>query len=299
MGRDWLSRIRLNWQQIHHVRTEYLQAVLARYPAVFQEGLGTLKEYQAKIHVDPYAVPRYNAAKFVPYALRDVVDRELQRLQDEGTLEPVKFAVWAAPIVALLKQDKSTVRICGDFSVTVNPVSKLDKYPIPKVNDLFAKLGKGKLFSKLDLSHAYQQLPLDTESKKYVVINTHKGLFQYSRMPFSISSAPGIFQRVIDSPLQGIEWVVVYLDDILITGSTVEAHLKALEEVLSRLQHAGLRVKQKKCVFMRPSVTYLGHVIDANGLHPLSDRVRAIKDAPTPRSVYELKSYLGMLSYYR
>ena len=265
---------------------------------MFQEGLGTLKGYQAKIHVDPDAVPRYNAARSVPYALRDLVDRELQRLQDEGTLEPVEFAEWAAPIVAVLKQDKSTVRICGDFSVTVNPVSKLDKYPIPKVNDLFAKLGKGKLFSKLDLSQAYQQLPLDTESKKYVVINTHKGLFQYSRLPFGISSAPGIFQRVMDSLLQGIEGVVVYLDDILITGSTVEAHLKALEEVLSRLQRAGLRVKQKKCVFMRPSVTYLGHVIDANGLHPLSDRVRAIKDAPTPRSVSELKSYLGMLSYY-
>ena len=265
---------------------------------MFQEGLGTLKGYQAKIHVDPDAVPRYNAARSVPYALRDLVDRELQRLQDEGTLEPVEFAEWAAPIVAVLKQDKSMVRICGDFSVTVNPVSKLDKYPIPKVNDLFAKLGKGKLFSKLDLSQAYQQLPLDTESKKYVVINTHKGLFQYSRLPFGISSAPGIFQRVMDSLLQGIEGVVVYLDDILITGSTVEAHLKALEEVLRRLQRAGLRVKQKKCVFMRPSVTYLGHVIDANGLHPLSDRVRAIKDAPTPRSVSELKSYLGMLSYY-
>ena len=237
MGRDWLSRIRLNWQQIHHLCTESLQAVLARYPAVFQEGLGTLKGYQANIHVDPDAVLRYNAARSVPYALRDLVDRELQRLQDEGTLEPVEFAEWAAPIVAVLKQDKSTVRICGDFSVTVNPVSKLDKYPIPKVNDLFAKLGKGKLFSKLDLSHAYQQLPLDTESKKYVVINTHKGLFQYSRLPFGISSAPGIFQRVMDSLLQGIEGVVVYLDDILITGSTVEAHL---EEVLSRLQRASL-----------------------------------------------------------
>ena len=81
-------------------------------------------------------------------------------------MEPVEIADWAAPIVAVLKHDKSTVRICGDFSVTVNPVSKLDRYPIPKVADLFAKLGKGKLFSKLDLSHAYQQLPLEEESMK-------------------------------------------------------------------------------------------------------------------------------------
>ena len=114
----------------------------------------------------------------VPYALRNRVDQELKRLQDEGTLEPVEIAEWAAPIVAVLKQDKSTVRICGDFSVTINPVSKLDRYSIPKISDLFANLGKGKLFSKLDLSHAYQQLPLEEESKKYAVINTHKGLLR-------------------------------------------------------------------------------------------------------------------------
>ena len=132
--------------------------------------------------------------------------------------------------------------------MTVNPVSRLDRYPIPKVNDLFAKLGQGKLFSKLDLSHEYQQLSLDEESKKYVVVNTHKGLFQYTRLPFGISSAPGIFQRVIESLLQGIEGVVVYLDDILVTGSTEVAHLKALDEVLGRLERAGLRVKRRKCV---------------------------------------------------
>ena len=198
----------------------------------------------------------------------------------------------------MLKPDKSSIRICGDFSVTVNPVSKLDKYPIPKVTDLFAKLGKGKYFSKLDLSHAYQQLSLEEQSRKYVVINTHKGLFQFTRLPFGISSAPGIFQRVIESLLQGIDGVVVYLDDILVTGGDEQAHLKALEEVLGRLERAGLRVKQKKCAFMRSSVTYLGHLIDANGLHPLDEQVRAIKEAPTPRSLGELKAYLGMLSYY-
>ena len=145
----------------------------------------------------------------------------------------MEIAEWAAPIVAVLKQDKSTLRICGNFSVTINPVSKLDRYPIPKISDLFAKLGKGKLFSKLDLSYAYQQLPLEEESKKYAVINTHKELLRYTRLPFGISSAPVIFQRVIESLLQGVKGVMVYLDDILVTGSTEEMHLRALEEVLS------------------------------------------------------------------
>jgi len=187
LGRDMLSQIQLDWRQIHHIHTASLQAVLARYPGVFQEGLGTLKGFEAKIYVDPNAPPRFHPARSVPFALRDKVDTELQRLQDEGTLEPVEIAEWAAPIVTVLKQDKSSVRMCGDFSVTVNPVSKLDRYPIPKVEDLFAKLSKGKYFSKLDLSQAYQQLPLDEQSKKYVVINTHRGLFRFTRLPFGIS----------------------------------------------------------------------------------------------------------------
>ena len=92
----------------------------------------------------------------------------------EGTLEPVETAEWAAPIVPVVKSDKQSVRICGDFRLTVNPVSKLDNYPIPKVENLFTKLQGGKSFTKLDIHQAYQQLELADESKKYVVISTHK-----------------------------------------------------------------------------------------------------------------------------
>ena len=117
-------------------------------------------------------------------------------------------------------------------------------------------------------------------------------------MPFGISSAPGIFQRVIESLLQGIKGAVVYLDDILISGSTEAEHLKMLDEVLKRLSEAGLRVKQEKCMFLQTPVEYLGHRIDAAGLHPLKDKVKAVKEAPTPKSVHQLKAYLGLLSYY-
>ena len=168
LGRDWLSQIRLDWHQIHHVHSAPLQTLLARYPAVFQGGLGTLQGYKAKILVEPGAVPRFNSARSVPYALRDKVDQELQRLQNEGILEPVETAEWAAPIVAVLKRDKSSIRICGDFSVTVNPVSKLDRYPIPKSEDLFAKLANGKQFSKLDLSHAYQLQDISSNDYRYI-----------------------------------------------------------------------------------------------------------------------------------
>ena len=241
--------------------------MLARYPSVFQGGL----YFEGVQSQDLETQPRLNPARSVPYSLRDLVDKELTHLQEVGTLEPVEISEWAALIVAVLKQDKKSMKICGDFSVTVNPVSELDRYiyPIPKIEDLFARLSKGKHFSKIDLSQAYQQLLLDDNSKKYVVVNTHKGLFQYTSLQFGISLAPGIFQRVIESILQGVSGVIVYLDDILISSSTQEQHLAAPDKVLSRLDKAGLRVKRSKCEFMRPFVTYLGHKIDAQGLHPL------------------------------
>ena len=144
-----------------HTQPPFSLSLVCIYPSVFKEGLGTLKGFHAKIHVDLHAQPEFHPARSVPYALMDEVDKELQRLQRGGTIEPVDIAEWAAPVVVV--QDKQSVCICGDFSVTINPVSKLDHYPIPRVEDLFAGLSGGKYFSILDLSHAYQQLPLDED----------------------------------------------------------------------------------------------------------------------------------------
>ena len=113
------------------------------------------------------------------------IEVELKRLQDEGTIEPVQFSEWVTPIVPILKPDDS-IRICGDYNSTVNQVSKLDSYPIPKVEDLLATLGGGEKFTKLDMS---------------TTINMHKGLFQYTHLPYGISSAPGIFQRSMENLL--------------------------------------------------------------------------------------------------
>ena len=158
----------------------------------------------------------------------------------QGIIEPVKFADWAALIVPVMKSDKESVRICGDYKLTVNAASKLEQYPIPRVKDLFATVAGGKFFTKLDMSHVYQQIELDNVSKQYVVINTHKGIFRYNRLPLGVSSAPAIFQRVMESLLQGIPVAGVYLDDILVSGKTEKAHLKVLEQVLDHLEEAGL-----------------------------------------------------------
>ena len=173
-----------------------------------------------------------------------------------------------------------------------------DTHPLPRIEELFAAMSGGKTFSKLDLSHACLELTLDEVSRENLTINTHKGLFQYTRMPFGVSAAPAIFQRTIESLLGDIPQAVAFLDDVLVTGRTEAEHIANLHKVLSRLQSAGLRLKREKCVFFAPEVVYLGHRIDAAGLHPTTEKVQAVRDAPVPRNVTELKSYLGLLNYY-
>ena len=293
LGRNWLSQLKLNWHEIFWSRNQSLMEVLEKHKAMFEPGLGRVTGYEAKILVDPEAHPKYCKARSVPYYYQEMVDKELDRLVEEGTLEPVEHSEWAAPIVALLKSDKQRVRICGDFKQTINKVAKLDRYPIPRVQDLFAKVGGGKIFTKLDLSQAYLQVPLDEGSKKYVVINTQKGLFRYTRLQYGVSSAPGIFQRLMENVLRGIPKVSVYIDDILITGENKEEHLKTLAQVLSKLEQAGFRVQKPKCKFMAPSVIYLGHMIDQYGLRPLKEKIEAIQNAPAPKNVSELRRTLG------
>ncbi len=197
-GRDWLKHFRLNWSSINSIDKDKVEdEIIQKHSPLFRSELGTLQGGEAKIFIPQNTQPRFFKPRPVAYALKDKVEQELSRLQKEGVITPVQFSDWAAPIVPVIKSDGS-IRICGDYSVTVNAVSKLDSYPLPRVDDLFTAMSGGKLFTKLDLSHAYQQLPLAEESKKYTTINTTKGLFQYERLPFGISSAPAIFQRTMD-----------------------------------------------------------------------------------------------------
>ena len=296
LGRNWLSSLRLDWNSILNLQDSRLDGLLSTYSSVFTEKLGTLKGFKAKIYVSDHK-PIFCKARPVPYAIRPQVEVELDRLTRMKIIEPIPFSDWAAPIVPVMKPDRS-IRICGDFKCTVNRVSKIDRYPIPKIDDLFSKLSGGVVFSKLDLSQAYQQLELDEESKQYTVINTHKGLFRYHRLPFGVSSAPGIFQRVMESLLSDIPGTIVYLDDILVSGSSKEDHLQKLQKVLEKLQSAGLSLKKEKCMFLVNSVSYLGHRIDAKGLHPLPGKLEAIVKAPAPKSITELKAFIGLMNYY-
>ena len=142
---------------------------------------------------------------------------ELSRLEKEGVLKKVESSDWATPIVPVLKPD-GTVRICGDFKLTLNQYLDVPEYPMPTPEELFTKLNGGDKFTKLDLSNTYQEVVLDKESQPYVTITTHLGLYRYTRLPFGIAAAPAIFQQIIDKLPNGLNKTRDILDDLIVTG---------------------------------------------------------------------------------
>lgn len=301
LGRDWLNKIRLDWASIKSVVNRDVQSmtkeIFTKYREVFGTDPGLMQGMRAHLTMKEGSQPRFCRPRSVPYAIKEQVGRELNRLEETGTLRKVDYAEWAAPIVPVPKKDGS-IRICGDYKVTINPSLQVDQYPLPKPTDLMTCLTGGQQFSQLDLSSAYQQIALDDESAGLVTINTHQGLYEYTRLPFGVASAPAIFQKAMDGMLQGIPHCICYLDDILVTGRTAEEHRQNLEMVLSRLQERGMRLRQDKCRLFQDSVDYLGHTIDAQGVHTSDKKVRAIVGAPSPRNIQELRSFLGLLNYY-
>nr|XP_047141475.1 uncharacterized protein LOC124816358 [Hydra vulgaris] len=211
-----------------------VKTLVEKYPEVFSDCLGCLKNFQCHIPLCEGAEPKFYKARPVPYALRTRIEKEFDPLEDQGVWRKVQYSKWAAPIVPVLKNSKDStgpLRICGDYKITVNQAAPVDSYPIPNITDQLATIAKGERYTKLDLSQAYQQLELDEISQEFLTIDTHQGLYQLTRLQFGVHSATGIFQREMDRRLGRLSFVKVRVDDILISGKTDAEHLNNLESV--------------------------------------------------------------------
>ncbi|UYV68013.1 hypothetical protein LAZ67_5002793, partial [Cordylochernes scorpioides] len=203
----------------------------------------------------------------------------------------------ASPLVCVPKKN-GKIRICADFKRTLNPFIEDVKYPIPNIDNVLHSFFGKSIFSKIDLSSAYHQILLDEESQKLTVISTHKGLFKYKRLPFGIKSGATIFQRTMDNIFSGLKNVIIYLDDILIASSDVNEHISDIETVMNKLSYFNFSINKEKSLFFVDEINYLGHRINKNGIYPLEDKLDSIKKCPKPSNISELKSFLGMLSFY-
>ena len=201
LGCDWLQVLNVALDKLNVLRNDTscsLQSVLSKYPELFCDGWAL----SVKLRVDSSCRPFFFKPCSGPFALRERVETELDRLQKAGVIQPVQFSAWAAPIVQVVKVDGS-VHICGDYKLTVNSAACTESYPLPRIKDLLASINNGKIFSKLDLSNAFQQIELDDDSKHLVAISTQRDLYQYNRLPFGVSSAPAIFQRTMETFAKG------------------------------------------------------------------------------------------------
>lgn len=302
LGRDFISLFNLQLSPCNYVSDTPASALSdqlkIRYPHVFSDKLGKFNKYTVKLRLKDNAKPIFFKARPVAFALRDKVGKEIDRLVELGVLKQVDSAEYASPIVPVLKHN-GAVRLCADYSVTINKQLIVDQYPLPTINELFSKLHGGKQFSKLDLSMAYNQFVLDEESQNITCINTHRGIFKYTRLVFGLASAPAIFQRAMENVLSGMDGVLCLLDDVLITAPDKKTHLERLYAVLDRLQNAGLTLQKEKCDFFKDEISYLGYVINQHGLKKSPDKIKAIVDAPLPTDVNKLQSFLGLVNYYR
>ena len=203
---------------------------------------------------------------------------------------------WASPLHMVSKSDGSW-RPCGDYR-RLNLITEPDHYPMPNIIDITNNIGKSRVFSKLDLLKGYFQVPVHPPDVPKTAIVTPFGNYVFHYSTFGLRNSGATFQRMMNSIFGHLPNVVVYIDDMLIFSEDIHQHEQHLRQVLSLLQQNGLIVRQDKCVFAAPVVEFLGHEISGDGIRPLSSKVKAIQDYPTPTTIKELQTFLGMVNYY-
>lgn len=196
------------------------------------------------------ANPVFIRPRPLPFSIKDRVKNKIDEMVKKGILQPITSSEWGTPLV-VVKKPNGDLRLCGDYKVTLNPHLEDSVSTTPGVDDIFAQIGKAKIFTRLDLKDAYLQLPLDGESVKLTTLTTPFGLFAFSRLPFGIKSSPAIFQKYLDEVLLGINGCISYQDDILIYADTLEEHDKILETVKTKLTEGNLKINNNKCEYKK------------------------------------------------
>ena len=242
--------------------------------------------------------PIHQHARRIPFALREKVDEMVQDMLDQGVIQH-SHSPWASPIILVAKRD-GTTRFCVDYR-KLNSVIKMDVFPLPRIDDSIDILSHSRYFSTLDLRSGYWQVRMASESIEKTAFATHSGLYEFVVMPFGLCNAPSTFQRLMERVLTGLarDVCIVYLDDILVMATTFEEHLFNLRCVFDRLRNAGLRLKPSKCYLARRKVEYLGYVISDRGVAADPKKIKAVQEFPTPTNLKQLRSFLGLASYYR
>ena len=223
---------------------------------------------------------------------------EVTRMEAHGIIEPAA-SPWASNVVLVRKKD-GTLRFCIDYR-KLNSVTYKDSYPLPLIDNCLNALAGSSWFSTLDLRSGYHNIPIAEEDRDKTAFVTPGGCFRFTVMPFGLTCAPSVFQRLMDVVLCGLSYLtcLVYLDDIIVFGRSFEEQLTRLNEVFERLEKANLKLKPSKCSLCQRSVQFLGHVVSKEGITMQEEKIAAIRDWPPCQTVSEVRAFMGLSGYYR
>lgn len=307
LGRAWIRHLGINLQEIDCQSTvkaitpvfsiDPVADIFQSYAELFQPVVANARKVTSSIQLRKNAKPVFIRARQIPHALFDKANAELDLLEKQGVLEPIQISDWGSPLVVIPKPDGG-VRLCVDYKVSVNPQLVDAHYPIPKVEDVLNSLRGSNYFCQLDLFKAYLHIPVDKESQLIQAISTHRGVYLMKRLSQGIKTAPFLFNRIIDQILQGLEGVTFYFDDIVIHGPSKESCYNRLLKVLDRLKEYNFHLNAQKCKFFKTEISYLGYVVKNNQILKDSRKVEAIQNTERPKNQSELKTFLGLVTYY-
>ena len=246
-------------------------------------------ENKGPIRLRPYRTARRH---------KEETDRQINDMIKTNVIRP-STSPWAAPVV-LVEKKNGEQRFCIDYR-KLNQVTKKDSFPLPRIDDTLDTLHGKKFFTTLDLASGYWQIELEETSKEKTAFIVENNLYEFNRMAFGLCNAPATFQRLMNFILRDVlgKKALVYLDDVIIFSNTLEDHLADIHDVFQLIKKAGLKLKLKKCQFMKESVNYLGHVISSTGIAPDPSKIEKIANYKIPGSPDEVRSFLGLAGYYR
>ncbi|CAH8642613.1 unnamed protein product [Dicrocoelium dendriticum] len=244
------------------------------------------------------AEPITQRPRRVPTQYREELRKMIEDMLDAKIIIPSK-SPWSSPIV-LVKKKNGSLRLCIDYR-KLNDVTRKDSFPLPRIDDTLEALSGAQWFSTLDLASGYWQVEIDPKDREKTAFIIPSGLYEFQTMPFGLTNAPATFQRLMQIVLRTLipNQCLVYLDDVIVHGRSLEEHLDNLGLVLQHLHDAGLKLKPQKCQLLKRQVTFLGHIITPSGIQSDPSKVETIQGWPVPTSAEDVRQFLGLASYYR
>lgn len=271
--------------------------IFDKYPSVLSRSgkLSTVETGELKIKLKIDKTVYYRPYRLAPIE-REKVKEILKELLAEEIIRE-SDSDFASPILLVRKKDGSD-RMCVDYRA-LNKIIEKDRFPLPLINDQIDKLGKSKYFISLDMKNGFYQIPVSADSVKYTAFSTPDGHYEFLKMPFGICNGPSVFQRAISKAVQHLSYLLVYIDDLLIPFTNISQGLEYLDQTLQTLSATGFTINLSKCKFFVTEIEYLGQIISAEGVRPSEKKVSALINSPAPRTVKQVRQFMGLASYFR